>query len=141
MDKQKELANLIFPSIDKTIEYYKKLYPERKLDSDAYVTRFAPSPTGFMHLGGFYQALINYSMAKNSNGVFFLRNEDTDQKREVKDAVNLIMTTLKHYDIVPDEYEYEGNIIGEYGPYIQSERKDIYHTFIKCSIFNVAINF
>ncbi len=131
MDKQKELANLIFPEIDKTIEDYKNIYPNRNLEDGACVTRFAPSPTGFMHLGGFYQAIINYSLAKKTNGVFFLRNEDTDQKREVEEAVELIMKTLKHYDIVPDEYEYEGKIVGNYGPYIQSERKEIYHAFIK----------
>lgn len=131
MDKNKELANLIFPDIDKTVEDYMKLYPERKLEDGACVTRFAPSPTGFMHLGGFYQAIIDYVMAKNTNGIFYLRNEDTDQKREVEDAVSLIMKTLKHYDIVPDEYEYEGEIVGNYGPYVQSERKEIYHTFIK----------
>ena len=131
MDKLKELADIIFPNIDKTIEDYEKMYPKRELSEGATVTRFAPSPTGFMHLGGFYQALINYVMSKNTNGIFFLRNEDTDQKREVEDAVKLIMTTLKHYDIVPDEYEYEGNIVGNYGPYIQSERVNIYHVFIK----------
>lgn len=131
MDKNKELANLIFPDIDKTVEDYMKLYPERKLEEGACVTRFAPSPTGFMHLGGFYQAIIDYVMAKNTNGIFYLRNEDTDQKREVEDAVSLIMKTLKHYDIVPDEYEYEGEIVGNYGPYVQSERKEIYHAFIK----------
>ncbi len=131
MDKQKELANLIFPNIDKTVEDYINMYPNRDLADGACVTRFAPSPTGFMHLGGFYQALINYSMAKNTNGVFFLRNEDTDQKREVESAVELIMKTLNHYGITPDEYEYEGKIVGNYGPYIQSERKEIYHAFIK----------
>ena len=131
MDKNKELAELIFPNIDKTIEDYLKLYPKRELGEDACVTRFAPSPTGFMHLGGFYQAIIDYVMAKNTNGIFFLRNEDTDQKREVEEAVSLIMKTLKHYDIVPDEYEYEGEMIGNYGPYIQSERINIYHAFIK----------
>lgn len=129
MDKQKELANLIFPDIDKTVDDYKKIYPERNIEG--YVTRFAPSPTGFMHLGGFYQAIIDFLIAKNTNGVFYLRNEDTDQKREVESAVELIMTTLRHYNIMPDEYEYNGNIVGNYGPYVQSERKEIYHAFIK----------
>jgi len=129
MDKRKELANLIFPDIDKTIDDYKNMYPERNIDGS--VTRFAPSPTGYMHLGGFYQAIIDYVISKNTNGVFYLRNEDTDQKREVEQAVELIMSTLNHYGIVPDEYEYEGKIVGNYGPYIQSERKEIYHAFIK----------
>ena len=129
MEKRKELANLIFPNIDKTLEDYKNMYPERNIDGS--VTRFAPSPTGYMHLGGFYQAIIDYVISKNTNGIFYLRNEDTDQKREVEQAVELIMSTLNHYDIVPNEYEYEGKIVGNYGPYIQSERKEIYHAFIK----------
>ena len=127
----KDLANIIFPDITKTIEDYAKMYPERNLEEGAKVTRFAPSPTGYMHLGGFYQAIIDYVMAKNSNGVFFLRNEDTDQQREVKEATKLIMDTLNHYNILPDEYEYNGEIVGNYGPYVQSERKEIYHAFIK----------
>ena len=127
----KDLADLIFPNITKTIEDYEKMYPSRNLDENACVTRFAPSPTGYMHLGGFFQALIDFNIAKNSNGVFYLRNEDTDQKREVAEAVKLIMDTLKQYNILPDEYEYNGETIGNYGPYIQSERKEIYHTFIK----------
>ncbi|MCM1371271.1 MAG: glutamate--tRNA ligase [Clostridium sp.] len=127
----KDLANLIFPNVTKTIEDYEKMYPKRDLNNTSCITRFAPSPTGYMHLGGFFQALIDYNIAKNSNGIFYLRNEDTDQKREVEDAVELIMKTLKQYDILPDEYEYKGETVGKYGPYIQSERKEIYHTFIK----------
>ena len=127
----KDLANLIFPNLEYVVEYYENKYPERNLEEGAAVTRFAPSPTGYMHLGGFYQALIDFNIAKNSNGVFFLRNEDTDQKREVEDAVKLIMDTLNYYGIIPDEYEFEGKTIGEYGPYIQSKRKEIYHAYIK----------
>ena len=127
----KDLADIIFPNITKSIDDYEKMYPERNLKDGEKVTRFAPSPTGYMHLGGFYQAIIDYVMAKNSNGVFFLRNEDTDQKREVKEATKLIMDTLTHYNILPDEYEYNNEIVGNYGPYVQSERKEIYHTFIK----------
>ena len=127
----KDLANVIFPNITKTIDDYIKMYPKRNLDEKQYVTRFAPSPTGFMHIGNFMMALIDYIIAKNSNGVFYLRNEDTDKAREVDSAVDLIMNTLKHYNIEPDEYEYKGKTVGEYGPYIQSERKEIYHTFIK----------
>lgn len=128
-EKSKILASLIFPNIEKLIEDYKLIYPKRNIEGS--VTRFAPSPTGYMHLGGFYQAIICYLMAKNTNGIFYLRNEDTDQKREVEEAVKLIMTTLKYYNITPDEYEYEGKVVGNYGPYIQSKRKDIYHAFIK----------
>lgn len=127
----KDLANVIFPNITKTIEDYKKIYPRRDLSDKACVTRFAPSPTGFMHLGGLFQAIINYVIAKESNGVFFLRNEDTDKKREIEGAVELIMETLNKYSLTPDEYEFKGEIVGNYGPYIQSERKEIYHTFIK----------
>ncbi len=127
----KDLANLIFPNITKTIEDYEKIYPKRDLDDTQFVTRFAPSPTGFMHIGNFMMALIDYMVAKNTNGVFYLRNEDTDKAREVDTAVELIMNTLKHYGIEPDEYEYKGKTVGNYGPYIQSERKEIYHVFIK----------
>lgn len=127
----KDLADLIFPNITKTVEDYEKMYLERDLPEGAHVTRFAPSPTGYMHIGGFYQALIDYIIAKNSNGIFYLRNEDTDKKREVETAVELIMETLNKYKIIPDEYEYKEEIIGNYGPYIQSERIEIYHAFIK----------
>jgi glutamyl-tRNA synthetase len=127
----KDLANAIFPNIDKTIEDYEKMYPERNLDSSAKVTRFAPSPTGFVHIGNLFQALTDYFLAKNSNGIFYLRNEDTDTKREVDTAVDKIMEVLDYTGFKPDEYEYKGEIIGNYGPYVQSERKEIYHAFIK----------
>ena len=127
----KDLANVIFPNITKTIEDYENMYPERNLPEGACVTRFAPSPTGFMHLGGLFQALVDYAIARESNGVFYLRNEDTDKLREVDGAVELIMHVLNYYGLTPDEYEYEGKIIGNYGPYVQSERKEIYHTFVK----------
>ena len=127
----KELADLIFPNINKTIEDYEKLYPERDLKEGEKVTRVAPSPTGYMHLGTFFQSLIDYLLAKNSNGIFYVRNEDTDTAREVEGAVQLIMDTLKYYDIMPSEYEYNNEVKGNYGPYTQSKRKEIYHTFIK----------
>ena len=125
----KDLANLIFPNITKTVEDIEKMYPKREVDGE--VTRFAPSPTGFMHIGGCYQAITDYLIAKNTNGIFYLRNEDTDKAREKEDAVKIIMDILNYYNIVPDEYEYEGDVVGKYGPYIQSERKEIYHVFIK----------
>ena len=127
----KDLADLIFPNLEHDVEYYEALYPERNLKEGEKVTRFAPSPTGYLHIGGFFQALIDYVLAKNSNGIFYLRNEDTDKAREVDTAVELIMKTLNQYGLVPDEYEYEGKIVGGYGPYIQSERKEIYHAYIK----------
>lgn len=127
----KELADLIFPNITKTIADYDAIYPKRELSDDAKVTRFAPSPTGFVHIGNLFQALLDYFLAKNSNGVFYLRNEDTDSKREVDSAVDKIMEVLDYVGFYPDEYEYKGEIIGNYGPYVQSERKEIYHAFIK----------
>ncbi len=129
----KELADLIFPNITKTIEDYEKMYPERDLPEGAKVTRFAPSPTGFMHIGNFMSVTIDYLLARQSKGVFFLRNEDTDSAREIEGAVEAIRHILDQYDYIPDEYEYRdiNDEKGIYGPYIQSERKEIYHTFIK----------
>ena len=126
-----DLANVIFPNITKTIEDYEKEYPERNLPDGACVTRFAPSPTGYIHIGNFMSALIDYVIAKQSGGVFYLRNEDTDKAREIEGAAELIMDVLNYYGMSPDEYELNGEVKGEYGPYIQSERKEIYHTFIK----------
>ena len=131
----KELADLIFPNVTKTIADYEKIYPERNLKEGAKVTGFALSPTGYVHIGGMMSALLDFIMAKskanNSEGVFYLRNEDTDQLREVDDAFDLIMKTLKDYDMLPDEYQYHDKIVGNYGPYSQSKRKEIYHTFMK----------
>ncbi|MCI6266880.1 MAG: glutamate--tRNA ligase [Erysipelotrichaceae bacterium] len=127
----KDLANLIFPNITKTIEDYRKIYPARNLSEGAKVTRFAPSPTGFVHLGGLYQAIIDMLLAKSSNGIFYLRNEDTDKVRELDGALKLILDTLKYYQIMPNEYQDKDKVIGDYGPYTQSERKEIYHAFIK----------
>lgn len=125
----KDLADLIFPNIDKTIDDYRKMYPAR--DDGLVVTRFAPSPTGFMHIGNFQQAVTDYLVAKSNQGIFVLRNEDTDKARENMEAMDVIMETLNYYGIIPDEYQYHDKIVGNYGPYIQSNRKDIYHAFIK----------
>ena len=127
----KDLANVIFPNITKTIEDYEKMYPERDLKEGACVTRYAPSPTGFMHIGNFMSALIDFVIARQSGGVFYLRNEDTDKAREIDGAVELIIKILKRYNMTPDEYQEKGKTLQKYGPYIQSERKEIYHTFIK----------
>lgn len=91
----KDLADLIFPNVTKTVEDYEEMYPNRDLPEGAYVTRFAPSPTGYMHIGNFMSTVINYSLARNTNGVFFLRNEDTDKAREIEDAVDKIMGNFK----------------------------------------------
>lgn len=130
-EKLAELADLIFPEITKTIEDYKQKYPERTLKEGARVTRFAPSPTGFVHIGNFFQALISVLNARRSDGIFYLRNEDTDKKREKEGAMALIIKVLKDYNITPDEYEEGSELVGNYGPYVQSKRKEIYHTFIK----------
>ena len=98
----KDLANLIFPN-SKEISYYEEKYPRRDLKEGAIVTRYAPSPTGFMHIGGLYQALIAKKVANQTEGVFFLRIEDTDQKREVENAVSGIVKSLQEFGIEPDE--------------------------------------
>lgn len=132
MNRQ-DLADLIFPGLTKTIEDYEEMYPERNLGENAKVTRFAPSPTGFMHIGNFMPALIDYVLARQSNGIFYLRNEDTDTTREVEGAIEYIRHILEHYHMEPNEYEYRdtNETKGNYAPYIQSERKEIYQTFIK----------
>lgn len=130
----KDLANLIFPDA-KEISYYEEKYPERDLPEGAIVTRFAPSPTGFVHIGGLYQSLIAKKLAKQTKGVFFLRVEDTDQKREVENAVKGIVSALSEFNLAPDEgmiSDEEGK--GNYGPYKQSQRKEIYQAYAKYMI-------
>ena len=130
----KDLANLIFPDA-KEISYYEEKYPERNLPEGAVVTRFAPSPTGFVHIGGLYQALVAKIIAEKTGGVFFLRVEDTDQKREVENGVTGIVNSLKDFDMVPDEGMIsDTEEIGNYGPYKQSLRKDIYQAYAKYMI-------
>ena len=127
----KDLANLIFPEV-KEISYYEEKYPERNLPEGAVVTRFAPSPTGFVHIGGLYQALVARTIAKKTDGVFFLRIEDTDQKREVENGVTGIVNSLKDFDMAPDEGMItETEEIGNYGPYKQSLRGEIYKAYAK----------
>lgn len=130
----KELANLIFPDA-KDISYYEEKYPERNLPEGAIVTRFAPSPTGYVHIGGLYQSLVAIMAAKKTKGVFFLRVEDTDQKRKVENGITDIVNSLKVFDMAPDEGMIsETEWIGEYGPYIQSKRKEIYQAYAKYMI-------
>lgn len=127
----KDLANLIFPD-SKEISYYEEKYKKRDLPEGAIVTRFAPSPTGFVHLGSLYQVVIARKMAKQTGGVFFLRVEDTDQKREVENGVTGIIESLRDFGLTPDEGMInETEEIGEYGPYKQSLRKDIYQAYAK----------
>ena len=130
----KELADLIFPDA-KPIEFYEKLYPERNLKEGAIVTRFAPSPTGFVHIGGLYQAICASLSAKRTGGVFFLRIEDTDQKREIENGITGIIKSLNDFDIIADEGMIsEDKWKGNYGPYRQSFRKEIYESYAKYMI-------
>ena len=129
-----ELANLIFPDA-KDISYYEEKYPERNLPEGAMVTRFAPSPTGFVHIGGLFGATVDRKLAQQTGGVFILRIEDTDQNREIENGVVQIVEALKDFDIIADEgmiNETEG--VGNYGPYKQSDRKDIYQAYAKSLI-------
>ena len=126
----KDLANLIFPDV-KDYTYYEEQYPVRNLPEGAIVTRFAPSPTGFVHIGGIYQSLIAKLMTKEQ-GVFFVRIEDTDQKREVENGTKQIIDALYDFDLGPDEFVDENDVDhGEYGPYKQSLRREIYHSYAK----------
>lgn len=124
----KDLAELLFPDVTKTIEDYEKMYPERNLEEGAYVTRFAPSPTGRLHMGSLFASFVPEVFARQTNGVFILRIEDTDSKREIENGTELILSDLKDNDYKIDENPIDG---GAYGPYIQTERKEIYRTFAK----------
>lgn len=127
-----KLAEVLFPTIDKTPEYYLEKYPKRNLKEGAVVTRYAPSPTGFQHIGGVFAALINERLASQTEGVFFLRIEDTDQKREVAGAIEDTIHTMNNFGMKFNEgMTGEDTEKGEYGPYRQSLRKEIYMTFAK----------
>ena len=132
MDNQK-LADLLFPEELKTPEYYEEKFPYRKLPKGAEVTRMAPSPTGFIHLGNLYSALADERIAHRKKGVFYLRIEDTDAKRKVEGAVETIINVLRYFDIEFDEGAgFEDSAEGNaYGPYFQRQRVEIYHTYVK----------
>jgi len=125
-----DLANYIFPEINETIADLEAKYPARKLPEGAEVTRFAPSPTGFLHLGSLFTSLVAHKVAKDSGGVFYLRLEDTDTKREVEGSGDELVRQLAYFGIDPKE-GYLGHDVGEYGPYKQSERAYIYKVCIK----------
>ncbi len=128
----KKLAELLFPNIDKTPEFYLNKYKKRNLAEGQVVSRYAPSPTGYMHIGNFFQMFISYNLTRVTNGIMFLRIEDTDTKREKKDAINVIYEILNRYGIKFNEYQtLDGKDIGDYGPYVQSQRLEIYQTFAK----------
>ena len=127
-----KLADIMFPDVDKEKEYYLEKYPKRNLKEGARVTRYAPSPTGFQHIGGVFAALINERLASQSEGVFYLRIEDTDQKREVKGAIEDTIATMNNFGMNFNEgMTGEESEIGAYGPYKQSLRREIYKTFAK----------
>ena len=130
MDYQ-ALADLLFPQVTETPEQVEARFPQRELPEGAVVTRMAPSPTGFVHLGNLVQGTISERMAHQSGGVLFLRVEDTDAKREVPGAVEVLIQTLEHYSIAFDEGATIDGDKGIYGPYRQRQRASIYHVFAK----------
>ena len=130
MDYQ-ALANLLFPNVTDTPEETEAKFPARVAPEGAVITRMAPSPTGFVHLGNLVQGLISERMAHQSGGVLFLRVEDTDAKREVPGAVEVLIDTLKHYGITFDEGATHDGDFGNYGPYRQRQRAALYHVFAK----------
>ena len=126
------LAELLFPDVKDSIEDLEKRYPERALPEGARVTRFAPSPTGYLHIGAFYTALVNLLTAKASGGTSYLRIEDTDKKREIDDGVSAIINGFKKLGVEFSEgVTGFGTESGDYGPYTQSKRVGIYHTVAK----------
>lgn len=131
MATNKELAELIFPDVKETIKDLDKRYPARNLPEGAEVTRFAPSPTGFLHTGSLFTAMIAHKFANQSGGIYFFRLEDTDQKREIAGTGLDLVRQLANFGIVADEGYYGDCEKGEYAPYVQSKRADIYKVVIK----------
>lgn len=131
------LAELLLPDIDKKPEYYENLYPARNLPEGARVTRIAPSPTGYLHLGTLFAALVNRITATSTGGIFYTRIEDTDKKREIEGGIEDIIDGLNRFGISIDEGFISGTEQkGEYGPYQQSQRAEIYQTYVKELIKN-----
>ena len=131
MITNKELANIIFPDIKETIEDLEKRYPQRNLKEGAEVTRFAPSPTGFLHTGSLFTSMICRKVASQTGGVFYIRLEDTDTKREIQGSGEQLLSQLKIFNIIPDEGYLGDHEEGNYGPYKQTKRADIYKVAIK----------
>ena len=128
----KKLAELVFPHVTKTVEYYEnEAYPKRNLPEGAKVTRLGPSPTGFIHLGNLYGAFVDERLAHQSGGVFMLRIEDTDEKRKVEGAVETIISSLEYFGLKFDEGAGIEGETGNYGPYFQSSRAEVYQCFAK----------
>ena len=130
MDYQR-LAEILFPDVDKTPEYYEEVFPKRELPEGAKVTRLGPSPTGFIHLGNLFGAFADERLAHQSSGIFYLRIEDTDDKRFVDGAVDVIINSLRFFDIRFDEGASAEGETGSYGSYTQSKRGPIYRCFAK----------
>ena len=132
MSDNLKLAELLFPDITKTPADMEEAFPPRNLKEGARVTRLAPSPTGFLHFGNLFAGMVAYKTAKVSDGIFFVRVEDTDQKRKVEGAVEVMLKGLEAFDVVADEGVVGEDVEkGDYGPYYQSKRKDIYHVYAK----------
>ena len=127
----KDLAELIFPDVKETVKDLEKRYPVRDLPEGAYVTRFAPSPTGFLHTGSLFTAMVAHKFAQQSGGVYFFRLEDTDSKREIAGTGLDLVKQLSRFDIIADEGYYGDHQDGLYAPYVQSQRADIYRIVIK----------
>nr|WP_312578138.1 glutamate--tRNA ligase [Sedimentibacter sp.] len=128
----KKLAEALFPDIHETVEFYEtKIFPKRNLSAGAKVTRLAPSPTGFIHLGNLYGAFVDERLAHQSGGVFMLRIEDTDEKRKVEGSVETIISSLKYFGLNFDEGALIDGEKGSYGPYYQSIRGKIYQCVAK----------
>lgn len=133
---RKQLANLIFPDVTLTIKDLEAKYPKRNLPENAMVTRFAPSPTGFLHTGSLFTSLIAWKFAKQTNGVFYIRLEDTDTKREIEGSGESLLKELAKFNIINDEGYYGTYEHGNYGPYKQSERENLYRIVIKEMVEN-----
>ncbi len=134
---KKEYAKILLPGLKHTKEEYENIYPERNLPENAIVTRFAPSPTGFVHMGHLFTSFVANRFARQTNGICLLRIEDTDTKRTVENGIQQIIKDVNDYGIVFDEGAIsETENIGEYGPYIQSHRKDQYQAFAAYLIEN-----
>lgn len=135
MTDYKELAQLLFPNITKAPQDMEDMYPPRALKDGARVTRFAPSPTGFLHFGNLFTCMVSYKTAKTTDGVFYVRVEDTDQKRKVEGAIDVMLKGLSVYGINADEGVVgDEKEIGNYGPYYQSARAEIYQTYAKALV-------
>ena len=135
MNNNEKMAELLLPDIDKTPDYYEEIYKPRTLPEGARVTRIAPSPTGYLHLGTLFAALVNRITATSTGGVFYTRIEDTDKKREIEGGTRDIISGLDRFGIKIDEgFVSADKQLGDYGPYKQSERAEIYQTYAKSLI-------